>query len=89
MSNEDPKAGSLKPALRPLNPIDGMEAKVFGYNKPLFEIMYEHHGVGIIGRKDLEVDNICKYKQGFVSLVTKITPFNSVSYSFCLLSWIS
>ena len=89
MSNEDPKEGSLKPATRPMNPLNGIEGKVFGYNKPLFEIVYEHHGVGIIGRKDLEVDNICKYKQGFVSLVTKTTPFNTVSYHCCLLSWIA
>lgn len=53
------------------------EKRIFGYNKPLVLLDYEHHEQGIINKPDLEMDDVCNIKQGFAGLITGETPFNS------------
>ena len=52
------------------------QMKMFGFNKPLVVVEYENHEQGIIQRKDLEMDNVCELKQGFVGLITREIPFD-------------
>lgn len=84
MKRDDSKESS-GPLKRPINTANTTEPVFPGYNKPVFELDYEKHGTSLINRKELEFDDICKYKQGFLSLITKITPFDKVgNYLFLI-----
>lgn len=65
----DEAAAEDKPLKRPANPLTHMKGESEGINMPAIMLDYEKHGQGMINRKDLEIDNVCKYKQGFIGLV--------------------
>lgn len=59
--------------------------KVQGYNKPLVMIDYEKHESGIQNSLELEMDDPCVLRQGFVGLITGRVDFNGEGIPFILI----
>lgn len=58
----------LKNAIRSIP--DGMPSDKMSFNAPAIILDYEKHEEGIKDRKSLEMDEPCKYKQGFLGIIT-------------------
>ena len=47
------------------------------FNKAVIMVEYEKNSENLLNRKDIEIDDPCKLKQGYIGIVNREVPFNA------------
>lgn len=82
-NSADDAADEDKPMKKPMNPTKKLSGKSEAINIPAIMLDYDKHGEGLLTRKDVEVDQVCEYKQGYVGLITgKPIPADDLSLPY-------
>ena len=75
-SNADPAAaqGALKRPIQSSMVKD--KATLTQFNKPVMVVEYEKDAQHLMERDQVEADDPCKLKQGYIGIINRITPFD-------------
>ena len=85
-SQADPAAVATGPLKRPIRVDSNQTTKTVPnftkFGKPVFVLDYEKNSQFLMSRTDVEMDNPCVAKQGYIGLVSKTEKINNKSENF-------